>query len=425
MFKFLHAADIHLDSPQKGLDRYEGAPVEECRGATRRALENLVRLAVDERVAFVLIVGDLYDGDWPDYNTGLFFSAQMVRLRDAGIHAYLIRGNHDAANKMTRDLRPLDNVHFLASDRPQTVPLDDVDVAIHGQGFATRAVVENLAKAYPARVDGVFNIGLLHTCVEGREGHERYAPCSIDDLRFRGYDYWALGHIHKRETLHTDPVIAFPGNIQGRSVRERGPKGCLLVTVDDARNVGVETRWLDVMRWETCRVDASGAADGEELLQRFRDQMPKLLSESDDRLLALRVEVQGACRAHAGVAADWPYWTQEIRQTATEASGGRVWVEKALPRTCPPEALGDGPADGPLAELGAFLDELRRDEALLTELGRHELDDLKKKLPHDLLDGLDTAERLRELLDQVGPMLMNRLNGCGAGGDVTPSTPGA
>src|SRR5262249_4406166 len=171
MFKFLHPAAIHLDSPLLGLDRYEGAPAAECRGATRRALENLVRLAVEERVAFVLIVGDLYDGDWPDYNTGLFFSAQMARLRDAGIGAYLVRGNHDAANRMTRDLRPLDNVTFLSDRAPETVTLDGVGVALHGQSYPRSAVEENLARAYPGRVPGLFNIGLLHTGVEGREGH--------------------------------------------------------------------------------------------------------------------------------------------------------------------------------------------------------------------------------------------------------------
>ena len=177
MFTFLHAADIHLDSPQRGLERYEGAPVAECRGATRRALENLVDLAIAHKVAFVMIVGDLYDGDWPDYNTGLFFGKQMARLRDGGIRVFMIRGNHDAANKMTKDLRLVDNVRVLSTDEAETVLLDDIGVAIHGQSFATRAVTENLAKSYPPRRGGYFNIGLLHTCVDGREGHDPYAPC--------------------------------------------------------------------------------------------------------------------------------------------------------------------------------------------------------------------------------------------------------
>jgi DNA repair protein SbcD/Mre11 len=410
MFKFLHAADIHLDSPQRGLDRYEGAPVAECRGATRAALENLVKLAVDEKVAFVLIVGDLYDGDWIDFQTPLFFCKQMSRLRDAGIPVFLIRGNHDAANHMTRDLRLPDNVTMLDVQRPETKEIEHLGVAIHGQGFARRDVTENLAKSYPARTAGLFNIGLLHTNVGGREGHENYAPCSIDDMRRHEYDYWALGHIHTSDRLHAiDPVIAYPGNVQGRSIRETGAKGCLLVSVDDARKVMVEPRALDVMRWRLCRVDASAARDDEEVLQRFRDQLVTILPESESRLMALRVEVHGACPAHAKLSADWLRFSTELRQTTTDASNGRAWVEKIVAKTSAPADRGAFADDGPLDELRAFLDELRGDDAKLKALGDASLVDLKPKLDQDLLDGLDTPERLRELLDQVGPLLLDRL----------------
>src|SRR5690349_16787907 len=102
MFKFLHAADVHLDSPLKGLARYEGAPADEIRGATRRAFDNLVELAIQEEAAFLLLAGDLYDGDWKDYNTGLFFVSRMRRLEEAGIPVFLISGNHDAASQITR-----------------------------------------------------------------------------------------------------------------------------------------------------------------------------------------------------------------------------------------------------------------------------------------------------------------------------------
>jgi DNA repair exonuclease SbcCD nuclease subunit len=412
MFKFLHAADIHLDSPMNGLGRYEGAPVSECRLAARHALENLVRLAEEEKVAFVLIVGDLYDGNWPDFNTGLFFAKQTARLRDQGIPVILIRGNHDAANAMTRDLKFLDTVKVLNHEAPQSLVLDDLGVAFHGQSFATRAVTENLVRAYPAQISGVLNIGLLHTALDGREGHERYAPCTVDDLRRLEYDYWALGHVHNREILRgSDPYIAFPGNIQGRNIRESGPKGCFLVTVDDARNVSAEPRWLDVMRWATCRVDASNATEGDEIVQRARDRMTALSLDADDRLLALRVEIGGACPAHSAVSADWPYWINEIRRTATESTGGRAWVEKVVSKMQAPEAHDDSEADGPLAELSLFLEELRQDDVSLKTLGDRELDDLRKKLDRSLLDDLDTPDRLRELLDQVGPMLMSRLNG--------------
>lgn len=411
MFKFIHAADIHLDSPLKGLERYDGAPAEECRGATRRALENLVELAVEERVAFVLIVGDLYDGDWPDYNTGLYFGTQVARLRDAHIPVYLIRGNHDAQNKMTKDLRKLDNLEIFSTDRAQTMHLDECGVAIHGRSYPRRDVTENLAKGYPDGVRGCFNLGLLHTCATGREGHESYAPCTIDDLRFREYGYWALGHIHAREILNGDPPVIFPGNVQGRHIREHGAKGCMLVTVDDANEVtSIEHRRLDVVRWEWCRVDASGAVDDEEILGRFADRLAELLTDSDDRLLAIRVEILGACPAHDRLAADWLHWTNEVRLRAIEIGGGQAWVEKVRGRTSPPRSLEDDAfSDGPLAELGGLLEELRLDETRLVALGGKELIDLKKKLPGELREGLDHPARLRELLDQIGPMLMGRL----------------
>ena len=280
MFRFIHAADIHLDSPLRGLERYEGVPVEEIRRSTRRALENLVELAIEEHVDFVLIAGDLYDGNWPDYSTGLYLNAQMARLRDAHIPVFLIQGNHDAENLMTRDLRLPENVHKFSTLKPQTIPVKDCDVLVHGQGFATRAVRDNIAEGYPASDPGYFNIGILHTCATGREGHESYAPCSVENLLSKHYQYWCLGHIHKREILCEEPPIVFPGNIQGRHIRERGTKGCMLVTVDDARNVQTDYRSLDVLRWEPCHVDARGSADEDDLLQRVEQQLGDLFART-------------------------------------------------------------------------------------------------------------------------------------------------
>ena len=129
--KFVHAADIHLDSPLRGLERYPDAPVEEARNATRQAFENLVELAIGEDVAFVLLAGDLYDGDWRDYNTGLFFVGQMNRLRRAGIQVHLVSGNHDAASQITKHLRLPDNVVHYDHRRPETYVRGDLGVAIH------------------------------------------------------------------------------------------------------------------------------------------------------------------------------------------------------------------------------------------------------------------------------------------------------
>lgn len=413
MFKFLHAADIHLDSPLRGLERYEGAPVDQLRQATRRAFEQLVQLALDERVDFVLIAGDLYDGDWKDYNTGLYLVKQLARLREADLPVFTIAGNHDAANKMTRGLRLPDNVHMLATEFPETCILEDIGVAIHGQGFATEAVDDNLAERYPAGTRGYFNIGLMHTCVTGREGHGRYAPCTLGDLLVKRYDYWALGHVHQREALHPEASIIFPGNIQGRHIRETGAKGCMLVTVANGRRPQIDFCPLDVLRWERCVVDADAADSLDAVLDRLADGLRQLRDDSDGRPLAVRVEVFGACPVHDRLLTDPHRLTQEIRAAAFEAGGEEVWVEKVKVRTTPPVNTAEPPTDGPLGELLGIIEEYGTDADRLQCL-RDEWTELRRKLPAELLQGTDALRFddpawLRGLLDEVRPMLINRL----------------
>src|SRR5581483_1458548 len=170
MFKFVHAADIHLDSPLLGLDRYEGAPVDAIRGATRRAMANLVQLAIRERVNFVILAGDIYDGDWPDYNTGLFFINEVRKLQDANIPVVILRGNHDAESRITCRLTLPANTQELPTDRPGSIRLDEIGVALHGQGYARQAETRNLVAQYPPPVSGWCNIGVLHTGLNGRDG---------------------------------------------------------------------------------------------------------------------------------------------------------------------------------------------------------------------------------------------------------------
>jgi DNA repair exonuclease SbcCD nuclease subunit len=415
MFKFIHTADIHLDSPLRGLERYEGAPVDEIRQATRRALENLVALAIDEQVAFVLFAGDLYDGDWPDYHTGLFFVSQMVRLQKAGIQVFLVAGNHDAANEMTRALPLPDNVRMLSHREPETVLLDALPVAIHGQGFATAAVVENLAASYPQAVPGRFNVGLLHTSATGREGHERYAPCSLEDLKSRQYDYWALGHIHRREVLSTDPPIVFCGNLQGRHIGECGAKSCTLVTVDDAHRPRLEERHVDVARWALGAIDAADAATRADVLDRVRGETGRLLAKADGRPLAVRVAIRGACPAHREIAGMPRRWTADVRAAVIEASGGAAWLEKVVTQTRP---LHTHPpteeAAGPLAALTRQTAELRTDRQRAAELLDEELAALRNKLPAELVEGdgaidLTGTDALEAMIDDVEQLLVRRL----------------
>jgi len=415
--QFIHTADIHLDSPLRGLEQYEGAPVEEIRGATRRALENLVQLAIDREVDFVLIAGDLYDGDWQDYNTGLFFVHQMQRLREADIPVFMISGNHDAANRMTKSLRLPDTVTLLDHRKPETARshhLTELGVAIHGQSFAKAKEFDNLASAYPEAVPGMFNIGLLHTSLQGYEGHEPYAPCSLDDLRQKGYHYWALGHVHRRTEVCEEPWIVFPGNIQGRHIREAGAKGCYVVSVDDRQHCELEFVPLDVFRWEVCWIDASAVARPVDIVDSFLAGLDRLIQRHEGLPLAVRVEVRGATQAHEAFLSDALRWTNELRAAALQIPDARVWVEKILWQTHPKRDLTDVDPSDPVGVLLEYLREAREDEAELQQLAAS-LDDLRQKLPNELLNGgdalrFDVPEQLRQWLNEAEALLWRRLH---------------
>ncbi|MGH7869072.1 MAG: metallophosphoesterase family protein, partial [Candidatus Dormibacteraceae bacterium] len=352
--KLLHAADLHVYSPLRGLSDYEGAPVEAIRTATRRAVVNLIDLAIDERVDAVLLAGDIYDGDWRDYNTGLFFRAQMGRLADAKIRVFLVSGNHDAASQISQKLKLPPNVYEFSKDGPETQTDEALGLAIHGQGFKFRDMKDNLAIHYPPAQSGLVNIGLLHTALSGREGHANYAPCTVNQLVASGYDYWALGHIHTREVVQTAPHIVFPGNTQGRHVRETGSKGCTLVKIGNTGQVTIESHDLSVVRWDHVKVNVSGASDLDEVCGMIRPALDEAFHRADGRLLATRVSVVGTCNAHAELWRERERLTNEVRGIANEFD--QAWVEKVRPATrlAGEETLGNG------ADVLEAVDDLRR-----------------------------------------------------------------
>lgn len=415
MFKFLHAADIHLDSPLRGIARYEGMPVDDIRLATRRAFDNLVRLAIEEQVRFVLLAGDLYDGDWKDSSTGMFFVSRMARLREAGIPVYLIAGNHDAANRMTKSLRLPDNVYKFSAAHPESKLLPEGDVAIHGQSFLNQAVSDNLAARYLAGRSGCFNIGLLHTSVSGYEGHEPYAPCTLEDLRLKEYDYWALGHVHAQQKLCDHPLVVFPGNIQGRNIRETGPKGCALVTVGDGNEIlEYEQRPLDVIRWGRVSVDLTGAATTSELQDRASDALRAAMEAADGRPVILRLEFEGATPLHDRLIAD-NGWRDDLRALAADVGSESVWIEKTLLLTRPP-TRSTGLA-GPLVEVHQYVQALttRTSElSSVTEMVAPLLDKLPEDLRQEVRSWLQPGgESFLRLAVDAESLLMDRLRGQG------------
>ena len=412
MFRFIHAADIHLDSPLKGLEAHEDAPVEEIRGATRRAFENLIDTAIEEQVAFVLIAGDLYDGDWKDYNTGLFFVTQMGRLGREGIRAFIVSGNHDAANQITRTMPLPENVTLFSHKKPGFEKLDNLDVIIHGQSYATRAVTENLAAGFLQYDPDYFNIGLLHTSLTGRDGHEDYAPCTLDDLKSKGYDYWALGHIHKREVVSRDPWIVFPGNIQGKHIKETGVKGAALVTIEDGTVAEVEELALDVLRWAVCRVDLSECESTDKIYDAVRQAFEAELDSANGKTLALRLVLTGQCDFHTELFGRPEQWREEFRAIA--AGLGNIWLEKVAFQTSRKMALNEVIGDETsISGLLKSIEGLELEGENLFELVP-ELSVLKSKLPPEIYSEdesfLDlSSEKTAELRTEVRELLTSKL----------------
>ncbi len=403
----VHAADLHLDSPLRGLGSYQGAPIEAVRAATRKACVRLCDLCIEQRASLLLVAGDLYDGDWRDFSTGLFFASQMSRLREAGVRVVLLRGNHDAASQITRNLKLPQNVHELSWRRPETITFDDLGVAVHGRSFPERVVTEDLSKSYPRPVDGALNIGMLHTSVDGREGHESYAPCRLEALRDHGYDYWALGHVHKREVLSERPWVVFPGNLQGRHIRETGAKGATVIAAGGGRVESIEHVSLDVVRWAECHVDARGASSIDEVIDASRGAIAAELEDAEGRTLATRVFVRGPEGIIGRLSAARERVIAELQLVANDL--GRVYFEK-LVLSVRSEKQRHSPEEPWVAALSA-MSSLSDEE--LAKLGEEALADLKQKLPHEVADGPDALAlgdlpTLRRLLGEAQEGIVSR-----------------
>lgn len=413
-FTFLHAADLHIDSPLRGLGRYTGAPEARIRRATRDAFTGLVDAAIEREVAFVILAGDVFDGDWKDTNTGLFFQEQLLRLTGAGIAVYLLRGNHDAASHVTREVRLPEGVHRFPESKPGSFVVESLGVALHGQGFAKRDVQENLSLGYPEPVPGAFNIGVLHTSLGGYEGHDTYAPASAADLADKGYDYWALGHVHGREVVRAEaPAIVYPGNLQGRHARETGPKGATLVTVAGGAIDTMEELVLDVVRWERIEVDVGGAADANAVLDDVRAALGRAAAACEGRLLAARVLLTGETPLDGELRVRSEWLEAEV-QSAGLAADGDVWVETTRLETRAPAAER---AETELG-LGALAERVR---AVALDDGERErlaeaVARLTRKLPPNLRAELDPGAMVDRVAPAAASLLAAHLAGAGGAG---------
>lgn len=406
--KVVHAADLHIDSPLRGLSRHEGLPAEDVRSATRKAFVNLVDLCIEQGAAILLLAGDIFDGQWRDFNTGVFFVRQLARLRQSHTRVVMLHGNHDAESPLTDHIPLPSHVDVLPSDRPHSVVYDELGVAVHGRSYPHRVVDENLARDYPKPLRGYLNIGLLHTNATGSTDHGNYAPCTVKQLVRHGYHYWALGHVHQRAILHRDPWVVYPGNLQGRHARETGEKGCMIIELAGQRVVGAEFCPLDVLRWFDLTVELGDADDLHAVDNAVRQSLQEARLAAGERAALVRVRLAGKTKLHGQLAGHPEVVATRVRAVAADV--GRVYPEKILLQTQPVDAGGPVQAAGLAGALRKHIENLASDEQALKQLGG-ELAALATSVAAFVDVRPDQPAQVRQHLSEVETLLLSRLAG--------------
>ena len=303
-FRFLHAADLHLDTPFTGMRRVDASLVATLRDATTRAFDNLVNTALEHSVAFVVIAGDIYDGPERGVRAQLAFRNGLDRLAQAGIRSFVVHGNHDPLEDGWSAIRQWpDGVTVFGSESVATAPVErdgQTLALIHGISYARRETRDNLALGFRRDRAECFQVGVLHCNAGAKADYAPYSPCAVDDLVSAGLDYWALGHVHLRQFLHEGgPWIAYPGNPQGLSPKpsELGAKGALLVDVDDGRVARVDFLPLDVVRFDAFDMDIAELADVAGLVDTLIEAARTRAAAHDGRTVVLRVSLTAAERS--------------------------------------------------------------------------------------------------------------------------------
>ena len=377
-FRFVHTADIHLDSPLRSLALRDPALAELIGGATRLAFERTIDLCLNEEVDALMIAGDLYDGDQTSMKTALFLAAQLRLLDESGIRAFVVRGNHDAESRITRELLLPEGVKIFGG-RGEAVELErprgEIPVVVHGISFAKPHAPESLVPKFKARIDGALNIGLLHTSLGGSAQHDDYAPCSVAELVDTGFDYWCLGHIHKREVHSREPFIVMPGMPQGRDINEAGPKSVTLVTVENDGSVETESYPTSIAQFERVEVDLTGIQDWRGMVERVGASLKQARDSVNAEHLVVRLKLYGRTDLAWRLRRDLDIAKVEADSRAARLD--RTWVEKVELKV----GLGTDLPVGPVSDLAAKMsgpiaqsDDFKRAAAQLVE-------DLELSLP--------------------------------------------
>lgn len=385
MTKILHTADIHLDSPLRSLAMRDEALKEMVQTATRTAFSRIVAAAIEEDAAALLISGDLFDGDVNSAYTGAFMLKQIDRLREAKIEMFYIKGNHDAKSSVTRGFLWPDNVHVFGAAGDK-VELEE-GVWIHGVSFSGKHAEESLLPKFKAPEEGAVNIAMLHTSLSGAAGHDPYAPCSVADLSDMGFDYWALGHIHKAKIHSKDPWIVMPGTPQGRDIGESGPKSATLITIGDSGRIE-EVREIptSVVEFLDVEVDATGLEHEDSLRDLLRARMQKAAGGLESGAGAARVTISGETELNWRIQRDQDHWREVVSGIAEDTHC--LWLDKLALDLSAGSARG---GQGPVEELRGLMQTVL-DEPAFAEACRGELGAILDELPRERRDALAPDE---------------------------------
>lgn len=341
---FIHCADLHLDSPFTGMQQVDEEVAAHLLEASFLAFDNLIRTALDRKVDFLLVAGDVFDQDQRSFRAQVRFRDGLEHLARAGIPSYVVHGNHDPLDGWLASLRFPPEVTFFPGDRvdSRVFSRDGRDLArIHGISYPTRKVADDFGADFRRSGPEPLQIGLFHCNLGGDPGHDPYAPRTLEQLQASGLDYWALGHIHQARVLRTEsPFVAYPGNLQGRHVRESGPRGALLVETHGSRVQRHERLVLDVVRWSCARVDISGLDSDEALLERLQETVEEASEEAAGRALVIRLELIGRGLLHSRLKRTRTDLLDLLRQRQPRGPVF-IWIESLEDRTRPEVDLED------------------------------------------------------------------------------------
>jgi exonuclease SbcD len=413
-FSFIHAADLHIDSPFQGVNAESPEVAEQLQKSTYQAFEGLIKACISHEVDFLLVAGDVYDGADRSLGSQLRFHEGLKRLAEAGIQSFVIHGNHDPLNGRVSSLKwPSEVKVFDKSAETVTVEVDGEAVAaVSGISFPKKEVRTNLSKQLvPGGSPDLFQIGLLHCNVGSDTGHDPYAPCELSDLTTSGMNYWALGHVHTRQVLSTDPFVVYPGNIQGRSIREKEARGCYLVKVDEQGKAELTFLPLDVIRWHETDVSIEGLDTVDALHRKLGETLEKLVTAAEERGVVCRLNITGRGPLYRDLHVDGAADELLVRiREDWAAAEPLVWVQR-IKLACRPDVdLKARARQGDLlAEVLAVANGYSDGAANLSDLSAAALDDLwqnnrAKKVLTELED-----DRIREILTEAELLCLDLL----------------